>query len=139
MRIISRQRAIYLVITLGEVLVSTTGLEFAYSQAAPTMKSTIMGFWNLTVAMGNLLVTFVTSFAGKIVGGTAAQTGDVTITPAMFMFYAWLTFGIAIRCESALRRVATNDRLKVGEIDHGRAAPNMKPPSGRGQIAHEFS
>lgn len=31
----------FFVITLGEVLFSVTGLEFSYSQAAPTMKSVL--------------------------------------------------------------------------------------------------
>jgi len=46
----------YLLLTVGEVLVSITGLEFAYTQAPRAMKSTIMGFWLLTVTIGNLLV-----------------------------------------------------------------------------------
>ena len=45
----------YFLLTVGEVLVSVTGLEFAYTQAPRTMKSTIMGFWYLTVTVGNLL------------------------------------------------------------------------------------
>ncbi len=49
----------YLVMTTSEVLVSVTGLEFAYTQAPRTMKSTIMGFWLLGVTMGNLLVAFL--------------------------------------------------------------------------------
>jgi POT family proton-dependent oligopeptide transporter len=49
----------YLVITLGEVMVSITGLEFAYTQAPPRMKSTIMGFWLLSVSLGNVLVSIV--------------------------------------------------------------------------------
>lgn len=49
----------YLLITLAEVLVSTTGLEFAYSQAPREMKSTIMSFWNLTVSVGNLITAGV--------------------------------------------------------------------------------
>ena len=32
----------YALLTLGEVLVSATGLEFAYSQAPPAMKGAIM-------------------------------------------------------------------------------------------------
>ena len=35
----------YTIITTAEVLVSITGLEFAYTQAPRAMKSTIMGFW----------------------------------------------------------------------------------------------
>jgi len=52
----------YVLITLSEVLVSVTGLEFAYSQAPPRMKSTIMGFWLLTVAFGNVLVALLARF-----------------------------------------------------------------------------
>lgn len=55
----------YVIITIAEVLVSVTGLEFAYSQAPKRMKSTIMGFWLLTVAMGNLLVSLLAEF-GKL-------------------------------------------------------------------------
>ena len=46
----------YLILTIAEVLVSTTGLEFAYTQAAASMKSSIMGFFFLTTALGNLLI-----------------------------------------------------------------------------------
>ena len=54
----------YLIMTLAEVMVSVTGLEFAYSQAPKRMKSTIMGFWLLTVALGNVLVSFLSTFKG---------------------------------------------------------------------------
>jgi proton-dependent oligopeptide transporter, POT family len=49
----------YVIVTLGEVLVSITGLEFAYSQAPRRMKSTIMGFWLLTISLGNVLVSII--------------------------------------------------------------------------------
>ncbi len=49
----------YLIITTAEVLVSVTGLEFAYTQAPRSMKSTIMGFWLLCVTLGNVLVAFL--------------------------------------------------------------------------------
>ena len=50
----------YLIMTQSEVMVSITGLAFAYTQAPKRMKSTIMGFWLLTVALGNKLVAFMT-------------------------------------------------------------------------------
>jgi POT family proton-dependent oligopeptide transporter len=53
----------YFLITLSEVLVSITGLEFAYSQAPNRMKSTVMGFWLLTVALGNALVAVLARFS----------------------------------------------------------------------------
>ena len=46
----------YFIVTVAEVLVSITGLEFAYTQAPRAMKSTIMGFWLLCVTFGNVLV-----------------------------------------------------------------------------------
>lgn len=53
----------YTLITIAEVLVSVTGLEFAYTQAPKRMKSTVMGFWLLTVAFGNMLVAFTAHFS----------------------------------------------------------------------------
>lgn len=70
----------YLLLTVGEVMVSTTGLEFAYSQAPRAMKSTIMGLFYLTITLGDLFViamaplmkqsfsTFFWTFAGLMAG-----------------------------------------------------------------------
>lgn len=49
----------YLIITCSEVMVSITGLEFAYTQAPRTMKSMIMSFWLVTVFVGNILDAYV--------------------------------------------------------------------------------
>ena len=49
----------FFILTAAEVLVSVTGLEFAYTQAPRAMKSTIMGFWLLCVTFGNVLVAFL--------------------------------------------------------------------------------
>ncbi|MBI4508847.1 MAG: hypothetical protein HY698_04375 [Deltaproteobacteria bacterium] len=55
----------YLIMTTAEVLVSVTGLEFAYTQAPRAMKSTIMGFWLLCVTFGNLLVAVLAPMQAK--------------------------------------------------------------------------
>ncbi|KAH8415424.1 hypothetical protein KR222_011144, partial [Zaprionus bogoriensis] len=49
----------YVVMTLGEVMFSVTGLEFSYSQAPPSLKSLLQAFWLLTVAFGNVIVVVV--------------------------------------------------------------------------------
>jgi proton-dependent oligopeptide transporter, POT family len=49
----------YFVLTAGEVLVYGTGLEYAYTQAPPSMKSTIMACYLLTVTLGNVLVSII--------------------------------------------------------------------------------
>jgi len=51
----------YVIITASEVMVYQTGLEYAYTQAPASMKSTIMSFWLLTIALGNILVSAVNS------------------------------------------------------------------------------
>lgn len=54
----------FLIITVAEVMVSVTGLEFAYTQAPKRMKSLIMGLWLFTVALGNKLVALLAQFQG---------------------------------------------------------------------------
>ncbi|CAD5211898.1 unnamed protein product [Bursaphelenchus xylophilus] len=45
----------YFLITVGELLISITGLEFAYSQAPESMKNVLQAIWHTTVALGNML------------------------------------------------------------------------------------
>lgn len=52
----------FALLTLSEVMVSITGLEFAYTQAPKSMKSTVMGFWLLTVSLGNILTSLLARF-----------------------------------------------------------------------------
>lgn len=98
----------YVVLTTAEVLISTTGLEFAFREAAPTMKSVIMGFWNVTVALGNLIVIGATWTAGKL-SGAAEQGHDVAVTSKMFLFYAGLTFVVAILFSAIASRYRYRD------------------------------
>ena len=79
----------YVILTAAEVLISTTGLEFAFREAAPELKSTIMSFWLLTVAFGNLLVTLITKIF-------SSASGDAAVSTNRFLLYAGLTFVVAI-------------------------------------------
>ena len=83
------QIAPYVLITFAEVLISTTGLEFAFTQAAPAMKSTITGYWQLTVAAGNLLVVLLTQWLGGHGDSSSVSSGR-------FLLYAGIMFGAAI-------------------------------------------
>ena len=82
----------YVVITAAEVLVSTTGLEFAFREAAPEMKSLIMSFWLLTVAAGNLFVALLTRF----LPANTAGGGDAAVSSGRFMLYAGMMFAVAV-------------------------------------------
>lgn len=48
-----------IIITMGEVMFSVTGLQFAFTQAPESMKSLLQAAWLLTVAIGNLIVVIV--------------------------------------------------------------------------------
>jgi len=85
----------YLILTTGEVLLSTTGLEFAFTQAAAEMKSTIMSFWLLTVAFGNLFVPILTKFKSYLIAGQG-EGASASVNSSTFYLYAGLTLGVAV-------------------------------------------
>lgn len=77
----------YLVLTFGEVLVSATGLEFAYSQAPMKMKSVIMSFWLLSVTAGSLWVVLINATVkSQAVTEAIAATGLGVTAFQMFFF-----------------------------------------------------
>ena len=93
----------YALLTFGEVLVATTGLEFAYSQAPLSMKGAIMSFWNLSVTIGNLWVLVANAGvqnAGvtKFISSTGfGVTAFQMFFFAVFAFAAALAFGLVAR------------------------------------------
>lgn len=66
----------YVVMTLGEVMYSVTGLQFSYAQAPVSMKSVIQACWLLTVAFGNLI--------DVIVVGSQAFDSQVNVLQNLF-------------------------------------------------------
>ena len=93
----------YLLLTFGEVLVSATGLEFAYSQAPRSMKGTIMSFWLLSVSYGNLWVLMTNaavrndSVIGQIASTGLSENAFLTFFFAGFAFLAALVFALYAR------------------------------------------
>ncbi|HMI82781.1 MAG TPA: MFS transporter [Polyangiaceae bacterium] len=73
----------YFFLAAGETLVSVTALEFAYSQAPKSMKSTIMSVWFLTFSIGNL-------FTGLIAKANPFQGA------AFFWFFSGITLVAAV-------------------------------------------
>ncbi len=56
----------YVVLSAAEVLVSITGLEYAYTHSPKSMKSTMTAIWLMVVSMGNLITAGVNAnIAGK--------------------------------------------------------------------------
>ncbi len=82
----------YIVLTAAEVLISTTGLEFAFREASAELKSTIMSFWLLTVTVGDLFVVGIT----KLFSEAGAGNHAASVSANRFLLYAGLTFVVAI-------------------------------------------
>lgn len=61
----------YIILESGQVMVSVTGLEFAYQQAPNSMKAVVMALFLCTIALGNLLVVVVALIQPP--GGLAAE------------------------------------------------------------------
>ena len=93
----------YALLTFGEVLVSATGLEFAYSQAPQAMKGVLMAFWNLSVTVGNLWVLVVNAGVKNdaVIGFVKSSGFGLTAFQmfffAVFAFVAALIFGLVAR------------------------------------------
>jgi len=51
----------YVLLSAAEVLVSITGLEYAYTHSPKSMKSTMTAVWLMVVAVGNLITAWVNS------------------------------------------------------------------------------
>ena len=86
----------YALLTFGEVLVSATGLEFAYSQAPASMKGVIMAFWNLSVTIGNLWVLLAnSSVRNENVISRIAATG-LSETAFLMFFFAGFALVVAL-------------------------------------------
>lgn len=95
---ISWQLFAYLALTAAEVMVSITCLEFSYTQAPRKMKSFIMAFFMMSVAIGNLFTSGVNFFILNDDGSSKLEGADyywfftliMFATAVLFMFVARL-------------------------------------------------
>jgi POT family proton-dependent oligopeptide transporter len=93
----------YLLLTFGEVLVSATALEFAYSQAPMAMKGVIMAFWYLTSTFGSLWVLLTNAgvrnegFQSVIAASGLSENAFLMFFFAGFAFVAAAAFALYAR------------------------------------------
>ncbi len=84
----------YVLLTSAEVMVSITCLEFSYTQAPATMKSFVMAFYFLSVALGNLFTSAVNFLIHNTDGSSQLAgadyywffTGLMLITAVLFLW-----------------------------------------------------
>ena len=103
----------YLLLTFGEVLVSATALEFAYSQAPMAMKGVIMAFRYLTSTFGSLWVLLT-----KVAVRTEAVTARIATTgysenAFLMFFFAVFAFVAALAFAAYARTYPMQDNYRA--------------------------
>jgi POT family proton-dependent oligopeptide transporter len=94
----------YVIIAIGETMVSVTALEFAYTQAPRSMKGSIMSFYTLSIGGGS----FVTSWVTKHVD--FATRTNYFLFWAAFMTGGAILFAIIAALYKPVAFVAANDQ-----------------------------
>jgi POT family proton-dependent oligopeptide transporter len=80
----------FVVLTIGETLVSPVHLEFSYTQGPVKMKSLIMCTYLLAISLGNQLTAVVNWFIQNPDGSLKLQGASY------FMFFVWVMLGTAV-------------------------------------------
>ncbi|MGB1247505.1 MAG: MFS transporter [Chitinophagales bacterium] len=83
----------FVILTAAEIMVSISSLEFSYTQAPKSMKSFILSFWLVAVAIGNLFTALVNLFMKKSDGTLWLEGADyfwfftILMAVATVLFY----------------------------------------------------
>jgi len=110
----------YIVVTLGEIFISITGLEFSYSQAPPSMRSVLASCWLLTVSFGNVIVLIVAQ-----VKSLPSQTAEYFLF-AVLIFIAAVIFAlIAYRYEPVDESIFLEDDEEESEEEKQRKSKTL--------------
>lgn len=80
----------YVVLTAAEIFVSISSLEFSYTQAPKALKSLVLSFWLIAVAMGNLFTALVNLFIKRPDGSLMLEGA------AYYWFFTGLMFVAAL-------------------------------------------
>jgi POT family proton-dependent oligopeptide transporter len=103
----------YVFLTAGEVLVSATGLEFAYSQAPLAMKGAIMAFWSLAVTIGNVWVLLASHSVQAPAVTSRIQDTGLSVTAFLMFFFAAFAFAAALVFRWYAKRYRMTDNYRA--------------------------
>ena len=98
-------------LTIAEVMISITCLEFAYTQAPQAMKSFVMAIFLLTVSLGNLLTSQVKFFLIKEDGSTRMSIGEEFWFWTIIAFITALIFFLFLGVISLLAIITLRSEL----------------------------
>jgi POT family proton-dependent oligopeptide transporter len=102
----------YLLLTFGEVLVSATALEFAYSQATAAMKGVIMALWYLASTFGSLWVLLTNAAVRNDTVTARIATTGLSENAFLMFFFALFAFAAAAVFAAYARRYPLQDHYR---------------------------
>ena len=102
----------YLILTAAEILVSITALEMAYTQAPNAMKSFIMSYYLLAIALGNFITAMVNAFNERADGSLFLEGADYYWFFVAITFVATIALGIMSKYYKELEYVQTEDMIE---------------------------
>ncbi|MDQ6622370.1 MAG: MFS transporter, partial [Verrucomicrobiota bacterium] len=108
----------YVILTLGEAMVSITGLEFSYTQAPNKMKSAVMALWLFAVSAGNLFTAEVNHFIRNADGTIKMNDQQYFLFFAAIMLVAaciFVVFAIYYRGQTYLQSQEVTEDEHVTE------------------------
>src|SRR6266571_3633485 len=105
----------YVILTLGEAMVSITGLEFSYTQSPNSMKSSVMALWLLTVASGEFFVGKVNAWDLNV-DGTRKLTDYQYFTFFTILMFAAAVVFVVVACFYKGRTYLQTQQLTLDEI-----------------------
>ena len=94
---IAWQLLAYVVLTSAEVMVAITCLEFSYTQAPRRMKSFVMAFFMMSIAVGNLFTSAVNFLIGNPDGSSKLEGADYYVFFTGLMLFTALLFVVAAK------------------------------------------
>jgi proton-dependent oligopeptide transporter, POT family len=106
----------YVFLTTGEVLVSATGLEFAYSQAPTSMKGVVMSFWYLAVTIGNLWVLLVDEVFKRHALQRLVVASELSLVAFKMFFFAGFAFAAAAVFVAVARSYRVSDHYRRSTV-----------------------
>ncbi|HET7786309.1 MAG TPA: MFS transporter [Myxococcales bacterium] len=97
----------YVIVAIGETLVSVTALEFAYSQAPRRMKGVIMSMYTLSIGLGSFITSLVTQHV------EFASRTNYFLFWAAFMAFGAILFAIIAALYKPVAFVAANQEAQA--------------------------
>ena len=126
----------YFLISFAEILISITGLEFAYTQAPPALKSTLTACWLVTTGLGNLLAGVL----WEALGPRMTVTGLSILFAALMLLNAMAFMHVSYTFQAAPSQVGSLDSAEEERKDGGmELAHGIDQPFKTPAVNHEIA